>query len=111
MTPFKSNTYVPVGSSVRLSCTVNSSEPDPVWSIHLARTQAAIQFTFPPSINLLNNRGFYLVTRLETNGRIKMTLLLINDTDGETGTTVACIDARTANTYYETRLFVYGENT
>ena len=111
VTPFKSNTYVPVGSSVRMSCTVNSSEPDPVWLVHLAGTDTAIQFTFPQSINFLNSRGFYLVLPLDNNGGIKMTQLLINDTDGENGTTIGCVDARTASVHSGTSLFIYGENT
>lgn len=111
VTPFESNTYVPVGSSIRLSCTVNSSEPNPVWSVHLAGTDTEVLFTFTASIGLLNSRGYYLVSELEDSGRFKTTQLLINDTAGETGTRIRCIDASTPSVYYETRLFVYGENT
>lgn len=111
MTPFKSIMYVPLGSSLRLSCTVNSSEPNPVWSVHLEGTETAIQFTFEQSINLLNSRGFYLVLALEESGRIKLTQLLINGTAGETDTTIGCVDASRAHVYYETCLFIYGEST
>ena len=111
VTPFEPNMYVPVGAFVRVNCTVNSNQPNPVWLVHLAGTDTAIQFTFSASISLLNSRGFYLLSGLEDNGRVKTTRLLINDTAGENGTTIECIDASTANVYHGTRLYIYGENT
>ena len=109
--PWERNTYVPQGSSVRVNCTANSSEQSPVWSILLSGKTAISQFSFPETIRLLNNRGFYQVMVPEVQpGAPKTIALFINSTEENNGTVIKCSDVGSAALFSETNLIVYGKN-
>ena len=108
--PWERITYVPQDSIVHINCTANSSIHNPVWSILLSGTTAISQFSFPPSISLLNRRGFYEVMLPEVPGTLKIIQLLINITQGNNGTRIMCNDVVSSTLFSETNLIIVGKN-
>ena len=94
-----------------MNCTANSSEHSPVLSILLSGSTAVSQFSFPQSISLLNNRGFYEIVLPEVQPGIpKIIQLLINSTEGNNGTSIKCNDVGSSALFAETTLYVYGKS-
>ena len=108
--PWERITYVPQNSTIQINCTANSSAHSPVWSILLSGTTAISQFSFQPSIRLLNRRGFYKIPLPEVPGTLKTIQLLINRTEGNSGTLIKCNDVVSSTLFSETNLIVFGKN-
>ena len=79
------------------------------WSIILADSQASICFCHELNIKLLNYHGIYeipvSVIELQINNSLQ---LLINNTQGNNGTLLQCINPRAAIIKYETTLIISG---
>ena len=101
------NTYIPLGSSVYITCTSTRQDQSPVWSITLTNSTNAVVFSDQTETDL-NNLGFYEVNY---SGSRTIQLLLNGSRNGINQTTVKCIDilGREVPTLYETVLVVYGK--
>ena len=108
--PWERITYVPQNSILHINCTADSSAQNPVWSILLSGTTAISQFSFPPTVALLNNRGFYEISVPEVPGTLKTIQLLVNSTQRNNGTIVKCNDVVSSTLFSETRLIIFGKN-
>ena len=106
----KNHIYVPQNSILRINCTADSSAHNPVWSILLTGTTAISQFSFPQTVDLLNNRGFYEILIPEVSGKLKTIQLLVNSTQRNNGTLVKCNDAVSSTLFSETNLIIFGKN-
>ena len=85
-TPWETITYIPPGSLIYLNCT--SEEIQHLeWSITLSGTRNLSYYDVEESIRVLNSHGIYKLPKVE-----KTIQLLINNTDGNNGTEILCVD-------------------
>lgn len=101
--PWKLHTYVPEGSFVFMTCSVESGQ-DAYWLID------SYHFHRPLSKARLNGRGFYEVDSPHNNPHVIQ--LAINNTHNINGTSIKCIDVAedgANDKIFQTTVVVYGK--
>ena len=106
-TPWERTTYLPQDSSVIMSCTSEKFR-SLVWHITLPGHDQPHQFFDELVIAILNNHSFYKMPEIE-HDMSKTIQLLINGTEGNNGTTIACVDVAEASTINKTTIIIDGE--
>ena len=84
-----------------MTCTGERSEVL-YWSIQLADSETDTQFDYPSSISMLNGHSIYEID-IDTPDTIG---LLINNTEGNNGTIIQCVDGHTVTTISQTTIII-----